>query len=79
MSTNKPIATSGVNSLVLRRIEERDSPCSMGMQFRVVSSEGHVGPWCEGSKSLAWKKYKQMRKAQNRRQDYGTSQTARNS
>jgi hypothetical protein len=49
------------------RIETRNSPCSMGVQFRVVSTEGRVGPWREGrnAATLAWKAYKVMRKAQN--------------
>lgn len=37
---------------------------SMGCKFRVVSIDGkHVGPWTPFDKKLAWKRYKEMRRA----------------
>jgi hypothetical protein len=47
------------------RIENRSSPCSMGVQYRIVSDKA-IGPWREGEKgrsgmTLAWKAYKELR------------------
>ena len=48
------------------RYESRSSPYSMGVQTRVVSATGHIGPWVEDPPEYtnAWKAYKKMRKAQ---------------
>lgn len=51
-------------------IENRSSPVSMGVQFRIVSRKGHEGPWREGKdgksgQTLAWASYKEMRKKQS--------------
>lgn len=51
-------------------IETRPMLGTMGVQHRVVSSSGFVGPWATGKNgksetAMAWKAYKAMRKAQN--------------
>ena len=44
------------------RVEDRPSPCSMGIQRRIVS-DVHTGPWVEnGTTSAAWKAYKKSRR-----------------
>jgi hypothetical protein len=37
----------------------------MGVQYRIVSIEGHEGPWACGKMAKAWKAYKQTRRAAN--------------
>lgn len=43
-------------------IEERNSPCSMGVQRRVITTDKIKGPWVEGNTAAAWKAYKYIRK-----------------
>ena len=52
---------------LLHKIEERNSPCCLGVQIRIVSTDGlHLGPWVESGKKPAdadaWKAYKKMRR-----------------
>jgi hypothetical protein len=35
----------------------------MGVQRRIVSRDGHKGPWVCGKMAEVWKAYKRMRKA----------------
>ena len=44
-------------------IEDRSSPVCMGVQRRIVSRDGHKGPWVCGKMTEVWKAYKRMRKA----------------
>jgi hypothetical protein len=60
-------APSGTVGAVVRRhtIEDRFSPVCMGVQRRIVSRNGHTGPWVCGKMAEVWKAYKRMRKAAN--------------
>jgi len=68
MSNHASPAVSGtVGAVVCRRhtIEDRSSPVCMGVQRRIVSRDGHTGPWVCGKMAEVWKAYTRMRKAAN--------------
>lgn len=65
-TTTQARAPGTVPALVRRHtIEQRSSPVCMGVQRRIVSRDGHQGPWVCGTMSEVWKAYKRMRKAAN--------------
>ena len=65
-STTPARAPGTVPAMVRRHtIEERSSPVCLGVQRRIVSRDGHEGPWVCGKTAEAWKAYKRMRKTAN--------------
>lgn len=66
-SETTPARAPGTVPALVRRhtIEDRSSPVCMGVQRRIVSRDGHEGPWVCGKMAEVWKAYKRMRRAAN--------------